>query len=151
VGGLLESETSRNGCTRVRAEGGIQGINVETDVDEFRQLINDPIALLLPGHAFILLAAELGTAVYAHMKILFREHAGFFLAEIAYANGDDGLHLRNGQRIVHDARMASGKTFVGIPKIEVRIQMQDAEPFIALCQGTVEAQWRAVVTTYEAY
>ena len=151
VGGLLELEAAGDGRAGVGAQGRVQSVDVEGDVDLLRQRGDDRVALVLPRDALELLTADVRAAHHLHPVGVFHQHLVLLLAEIADAHAHDALHLFDGERVVQNAGMAVGEAFVGHAQVEMCIDVQDAEFLVAGRLCTDGAQRCAMVTAHQPH
>ena len=111
----------------MRAERRVEAVDVEADVDELRQLRDDPAALRCPGLA--------GEARFRQLRVVEGDDAAaggsdalvLVLAQVADADLDQPLDARLADDVVHDRGMRVLESLVRVPQIRVRVEVQDAQ------------------------
>jgi len=145
---LLEGEAARHRGAGVRAQRGIEPVDVEGDVHVTRQLGEDALDYRSEGLASEHRPGDFCVVERTDASRRRANRLGFLLAKIS----DSDLHEpRDGrspcEHVVHDARVRVYEAFVSDAQIGVGVDVQHPHSRMALGQGEDGAQGRRVITS----
>ncbi len=146
-----EIEAAGNGGARVGTEGGLQGVDVEADVDFFGEGGDDFLTDFVPGLALVetLMQGDVGELPYAAAaggRVVL-----FVLAYVADAHLHELHHLLQLQGVIHDRGVRVRKTLVGPTQVGVRVEVQDAESLVHARKRLDKPVGAAVVASHHSH
>src|SRR5690606_20617348 len=148
---LVEAQPAWYRCSGMRAEAGLEPVDVEGEVDVLGQVAHDAVDLLLPRRAREALARQRMVEVGDDAAAALLDVEVLAAAEVPHPHLHQLRHLGDTlHHVVEDRGVAMGEALVGLPQVGMGVHVEDAHARMALGVRADRAEGYRVIAAQHA-